>query len=197
MATAAHSLPDAPRPLRLADLVASVSLATDLATGQVLEHGLRRALLAVWLGEEIGVRDEDLSEVYYVALLGTVGCALEAAAFAPYVEDEIAVGTRLATVDPTSTRQMASFFLREAGNNGSPARRLRNMVSVASGGQERSAQVCRAVAMQIAQMLDLAPAVRAALSQCHGKWNGRGPRGLEGEAIRLPTRLYQVARDAE
>ena len=41
--------------VRLAEVVASVSLATDLATGQALEHGLRRALLATWLGEEIGL----------------------------------------------------------------------------------------------------------------------------------------------
>lgn len=30
--------------VRLAELVASLSLATDLATGQPLEHGLRRSL---------------------------------------------------------------------------------------------------------------------------------------------------------
>lgn len=184
------------RPLRLADVVASVSLATDLATGQVLEHGLRRALLAVWLGEELGISSSELGEVYYVALLGTVGCAMEASAFAPYVEDEIEVGTRLAQVDPTSKLKTAAFFLGQAGNNGSPLQRIRNVVSVAMSG-DRSARVCRDVSMQIAEMLDLGPEVRAALSQCHEQWNGNGPRGLEGDAIRLPTRLYQVARDAE
>src|SRR5215217_8941544 len=60
--------------VRLAEVVASLCLATDLATGQPLEHGLRRTLLAVWLGQELGLDENDLSTTYYVALLGSVGC---------------------------------------------------------------------------------------------------------------------------
>ena len=182
--------------VRLAEVVASVSLATDLATGQALEHGLRRALLATWLGEEIGLGRDELSEVYYVAMLGTIGCAMEAAAFARFVEDEIATGERLGTVDPSNPMKFAAFFLKEAGANGSPMKRVRNVVAVASNGNE-SARVCRDVSVQIAQMLDLGPAISAALGQCHEQWNGKGPRGLKGEQIGMSTRLYQVARDAD
>lgn len=184
------------RPVRLADVVASVSLASDLATGQLLEHGLRRALLAVWLGEELRLPAEELHEVYYVALLGTVGCTMEAAAFAPYVDDEIAVGTRLGTVDPTSDLKLAAFFLSQAGAGDGPITRARKVMTVAMR-QDESARVCRDVSVQIAEMLDLGPAVRAALSQCHEQWSGHGPRGLRGDQIQMPTRLYQVARDAE
>jgi hypothetical protein len=63
--------------VRLAAVVASLSLATDLAGGLPLEQGLRRSLLAVWLGEDVGLSDDELSDVYYVALLGTVGCSVE------------------------------------------------------------------------------------------------------------------------
>ena len=63
--------------MRLAEVVASLSLATDLATGQPLEHGLRRALLALWLGADLGLDPAELSDVYYAALLGTVGCPIE------------------------------------------------------------------------------------------------------------------------
>ncbi|MCK9495641.1 MAG: LuxR C-terminal-related transcriptional regulator [Dehalococcoidia bacterium] len=182
--------------MRLADVVASVSLATDLATGQVLEHGLRRALLAVWLGEEIGLSREALSEVYYVALLGTIGCAMEAAAFSQYVEDEIAVGERLSKVDPTSQMKIAAFFLGQAAAAGGPLERAKKVAAVATSG-DQSARVCRDVSVQIADMLDLGPAIRAALGQCHEQWNGKGPRGLSGDALSMPIRLYQVARDAE
>src|SRR6266545_37447 len=37
-----------------------------------LEHGLRRTLLAVCLGQEVGLDPDDLSTSYYVALLGTL-----------------------------------------------------------------------------------------------------------------------------
>src|SRR5688572_14193730 len=87
--------------IRLAEVVACLSLATDLATGQPLEHGLRRALLAVWLGTDLGVGVDELSDVYYVALLGTVGCTIEGSAFAQFFNDDIAFAERVATVDPT------------------------------------------------------------------------------------------------
>jgi hypothetical protein len=73
MLGSANPAPD----VRLADVVASLSLATDLAGGLPLEHGLRRSLLAVWLGEELGLPASELSDVYCVALLGTVGCSVE------------------------------------------------------------------------------------------------------------------------
>jgi hypothetical protein len=56
--------------VRLAEIVGALSLTTDLATGWPIEHGLRRSLLAVWLGEELGLDAAELSDAYCVALLG-------------------------------------------------------------------------------------------------------------------------------
>ena len=42
------------RPLRLAELLASVSLATDLGTGQPLGHALRTCTIAAALAEAMG-----------------------------------------------------------------------------------------------------------------------------------------------
>lgn len=79
----------------LAEAVGSLSLATDLATGQPLEHAVRRSLVAVWLGEALGLAPSDLNDVYYVALLGTVGCAIEGTVFARFGTDDIALSARL------------------------------------------------------------------------------------------------------
>ena len=43
--------PAGEQPLRAAEVVGALSLATDLGTGQPLEHALRTAVLAVRLGE--------------------------------------------------------------------------------------------------------------------------------------------------
>jgi hypothetical protein len=52
--------PSAPSaPLRLAELVAALSLATDLGTGQPMEHALRTCLLAIQLGGELGVGEQE------------------------------------------------------------------------------------------------------------------------------------------
>ena len=48
-----------PVPLRLAEAVAVLSLATDLSMGQPLEHGLRTALVSVRMAQAIGLPEEE------------------------------------------------------------------------------------------------------------------------------------------
>ena len=47
------------------EAVGALSLATDLGTGQPLEHALRTAVLAVRLGELAGASDQELVDTYY------------------------------------------------------------------------------------------------------------------------------------
>ena len=190
-------MPGTPNPaanIRLAEVIASLALATDLATGQPLEHGLRRALLAVWLGEELGLDQDDLSTSYYVALLGTVGCILDGAALSGFVKDEIAVRERMVLLDPSKQFEVAAFFLRHAGAGDPPLRRLSKFLSLARFQQT----VCRDVALQVGGLLDLGPAVREALGQCDEHWNGKGPvLGLKGEEIHQAARLFILCHDVE
>jgi HD-GYP domain-containing protein (c-di-GMP phosphodiesterase class II) len=179
---------------RLAEVVASLSLATDLSTGQPLEHGLRRTLLAVWLGEELGIDAEDLGTAYYVALLGSVGCILDGAVFSEFLRDEIAVRSEMASLDPSRQLQVAAFFARRVGAGEPPWRRLRKLVTISR--QQES--VCRDVALQVGGLLDLGPAIKEALGQCDETWNGKGSvLGLKGEEIQLAARLFMVCHDVE
>lgn len=63
--------------LRFAELLGALSLATDLGMGQPLEHALRTCLVALQLGDRLGLRPAELSDVYHVALLSarTAGLA--------------------------------------------------------------------------------------------------------------------------
>lgn len=184
--------------VRLAEVVASLSLATDLAIGQPLEHGLRRALLAVWLGEDLGLSGEALSTVYYVALLGTVGCTIEGAAFAEFFKDEIAFGEQIATADPTRRFGVVALFLSKVGEGDPPLRRARKLASFARAGPNAANAVCRDVALQLGDMLDLGPEISQAIAQCHEQWDGGGrPRGLKGEQLSIAVRLFHMAHDAD
>src|SRR2546428_13027454 len=71
---AVAALPSVELPIRAAELVGALSIATDLGTGQPLEHALRTAVLAVRLGELAGASAEELADTYYVALLHGSGC---------------------------------------------------------------------------------------------------------------------------
>ena len=63
--------------VRLAELVAALSLATDLGIGQPMEFALASCILAVRLAGQSGFSQDALREVYYQALLRYIGCNAE------------------------------------------------------------------------------------------------------------------------
>ena len=58
----------APQP-RLAEVLATLSLATDLGMGQSMEHMLRQSLVALRLAGRLGLGDDERTVVYYGSLL--------------------------------------------------------------------------------------------------------------------------------
>src|SRR6516162_1253827 len=86
-------------PLRLAELVAALSLATDLGSGQPMEHALRTCLLAIELGGELGVGEQERGDVYYVALLRAIGCVSDAHRVAARFGDEILANAQISLLD--------------------------------------------------------------------------------------------------
>ena len=63
--------------VRLAEVLASLSIATDLGIGQPMEFALSACILAVRLAKKCGYSEEALREVYYQALLRYIGCNAE------------------------------------------------------------------------------------------------------------------------
>jgi HD-GYP domain-containing protein (c-di-GMP phosphodiesterase class II) len=180
--------------VRLAELIASLALTTDLAIGQPLEHGLRRSLLATWLGQEMGLDKAELAAVYYVGLLGSVGCVINASAFADCVKDDIAFRGEMFTLDVASPVQMLRYLLSRAGQEEGPLSRAGKLVRLTS----QSQAVCRDVAMNVGGLMGLSPAVSEALGQCDEHWDGRYTvLGLKGEQISVPARLFLIAQDVE
>jgi hypothetical protein len=76
--------------LRLAELVAALSLGIDLGFGQPMEHILRQCLIALRLAERVGLDDAQRAVVYYTALLVNVGCHTDAHEQAKWFGDDIA-----------------------------------------------------------------------------------------------------------
>lgn len=57
------------QPVRLAELLASLSLALDLGLGQPMEHLLRSCLLAMRFGRALDLPEHELVDVYWLAFL--------------------------------------------------------------------------------------------------------------------------------
>src|SRR6185436_17253372 len=75
--------------VRLAELVAALSLGIDLGFGQPMEHVLRQCLIALRLAERAGLDDHERAAVYYTALLIDVGCHTDAHEQAKWFGDDI------------------------------------------------------------------------------------------------------------
>lgn len=187
-------------PVRLAELVASLSLASDLGMGQPLEHALQTCLLSVRTGRALGLGEEELREVYYVALLRSAGCTADSHAAAERFGDEIAVRAKLATVDSGDMSAMAKFMLLHVGEGNPPVRRARMVAAAFKAGPEdgrRSIAAHCEVAQMLAARLGLGDDVQEGLAQVFERWDGRGlPAGRKGEQTRVSARLVQVTRDA-
>src|SRR2546427_6125302 len=115
----------AERPIRAAEVVGALSLATDLGTGQPLEHALRTAVLAVRLGELAGASVEELSDTYYVALLHASGCTANGHEAAQLFGDDIAHRAAFYLVDPTNPAEGLEVYKANVRLGRSPEVRSR------------------------------------------------------------------------
>ena len=69
------TMPDGER-VRLAEIVASLSLGIDLGFSQPMEHVLRQCLIALRIASRVGLDDDTRAAVYYSALLVNARCGI-------------------------------------------------------------------------------------------------------------------------
>jgi HD-GYP domain-containing protein (c-di-GMP phosphodiesterase class II) len=186
------------QPIRAAELVGALSLATDLGTGQPLEHALRTAVLAVRLGELAGESARELADAYYVALLHASGCTSNSHEATQLFGEDIVHRAAFFLIDPADPDQVLAFYRTHVGPGRPPEVRDRMIEAALSNptrARESFAAMCE-VAQRFARWLELGPGVDAALVYVFARWDGKGPPGgIGGEALPLPARLLHVARD--
>jgi HD-GYP domain-containing protein (c-di-GMP phosphodiesterase class II) len=194
----AEVLPSGEHPIRAAEVVGALSLATDLGTGQPLEHALRTAFLAVRLGELAGASARELTDTYYVALLHASGCTSNGHEALQVYDDDIAHRAAFFLIDTTNPAEVLAFYRANIGAGQPPdVRAARVDAALADAGpraREWFATMCE-VAQRFAGWLELGPDIEAALEFVFARWDGRGFPGVSGDELPLPTRLLHVARD--
>ncbi|HET8758408.1 MAG TPA: HD domain-containing phosphohydrolase [Solirubrobacteraceae bacterium] len=182
---------------RLAEVVAAISLATDLGMGQPLRHALRTSVIATRLAAAADVDVREQPVVYYTALLRYLGCTADAHLMSATFGDEIAARAAFATIDPASGREQLAWLARNVG----PPRRVAKLASAVAEGDRGTRDVyataCE-VARRLAERLGLPEDVQDSLLQAFERWDGKGfPAGAAGEEIGRPARVVALARDAE
>lgn len=115
--------PSGEQPIRAAALVGAMSLATDLGTGQPLEHALRSAVLSVRLGELAGASAQELADTYYSALLHASGCTSNGHEATQLFGDDIEHRAAFFLIDTTNPAEVLAFYRAHVDGRGTSGRR--------------------------------------------------------------------------
>ena len=186
--------------VRLAELVAALSLGVDLGFGQPMEHVLRECMIALRLADRIGLDEAERSTVYYAALLVNVGCHSDAHEQAKWFGDDIALRSGKYEHEFRSLRAAAAT-MKLVGSGNPPLHRFRvGLEFVVSGRRDLDGMIARhsSLARLLADRLGLPNAVQEAVGAAYEQWDGRGwPGGLAGDRIPIAARLTQFAEFVE
>ena len=186
--------------IRTAEVIGSLSLATDLAIGLPFEHGLQCTLVALRLVDRLGLDVETATQAYYGCLLFYAGCTTDADISAALFPD----GALLEHFNPVmfgSRAQTMRGILRALADpdRSRPVRAIQGAVRLprATRGHEHHIVAMCEVAEMLSDRLSLPKPIRSLFRGFTARWDGTGtPRGLGGQDLPIALRIVQVARDA-
>ena len=186
--------------VRLAELVAALSLGVDLGFGQPMEHMLRQCLIALRVAERIELDEQRRADVYYTALLVGVGCHSDAHEQAKWFGDDIALKSGKYDHEFHSLRAAAAG-MRRLGSGHAGSHRFRVALEFAlSGHREVADMISQHAAMtrMLGEQLGLTDPALDALGAAYETWDGRGwPGNLKGDQVPLASRVAQLAEFVE
>lgn len=173
-----------------------ISLGTDLGMGQPMDHVMRQSLIALRLAERLGLDEAARAVVYYVGLLGWVGCHVDAYEQAKWFGDDRALKADARGVDMAGVAAQAFVLSRVGAGRGLAERARLGVRFVGEGRRVANEMIANhwLATNELAARLGLAPDVRQALYQTFERWDGNGvPAEVKGEEILVPARLVTLA----
>jgi HD-GYP domain-containing protein (c-di-GMP phosphodiesterase class II) len=184
--------------LRLADLLAALSVATDLGTGNEPEKAIRSCLLATELARSMGLTETQSRDVYYTTMVLHLGCTAPSHELGHLFGDDVGVMSRGEHTDESTLG--GSLAVLGLAGRGTGVRRVGHLARVVAAGKEGGATVLRSVCevgTRLAERLHLGAGVVTALRDSTETWDGSsGAFGRAGDDIALPARLALVATQA-
>jgi HD-GYP domain-containing protein (c-di-GMP phosphodiesterase class II)/DNA-binding CsgD family transcriptional regulator len=179
----------------LTEMLAALSLATDLGSGFAPEKGLRVCLVGMAVGTQAGIRDRELADLFQSTLLLALGCTAFATENAGYFDDDLAFQRAMHRLDVTDPESMQSFG-SWAGEDRAAILRARFIEIAPTVGPQATAAACEA-SRSLGAKLGLRADSIAALDHVHERWDGHGLPGVYGgEDLPLIARVMHLAEQA-
>lgn len=187
--------------LRLAELLATVSLATDLAHDVASESALRDALLAASLARLAGWPDHEVRDAYYLALLYHVGCT---AAVAPQSKlgagDDIAVRHWLSEADFADRPQLMRLTATKVTRGWGPGEWARSLPALLTAERDMPSALASVadVACGLSQRLGAPRGAVDALRHAYARWDGKVFTDIpSGQELSRASRLVHLIHVAQ
>jgi HD-GYP domain-containing protein (c-di-GMP phosphodiesterase class II) len=187
--------------VRIAELVATLSYASDLGLGQPIAHCMRQTVIALRLAALAGASDRELEATYYLGLMMNVYCHADASEQAKWFGDDISMKSDTFDMLDMSTARMVTLLWRRAGSHGGGVARARRLATFPVAGVKQMLSFATThctLGAQFAERIGLDEAACVAIRQGYEQWDGKGyPDHLRGEEIGLPARLVALAGPVE
>lgn len=184
--------------LRLADLFAALSVATDLGMGQEPEKAIRACLIATELARASGLPEPAVRDVYYTSMLQHLGCTASMHELVDLFAEDRDVLVHAERTDEADLRGLVTMLaLAGRGTGLGRGRYVARMLAAGSGGSREMMRATCETGARMAARLHLGAGVEAALAESTEIWDGSsGAYRHRGDDIPLPTRFSLVATQA-
>ena len=183
--------------IRVAEVLAALSLTTDLATGAPFEKGLRVCLVADELARRTGFTEAGRTAVFQTTLLRSIGCTSHAPENAEEFVDDTAFQRALKQLDPGDPEAFGEQLERFGEWTDRPAALSARFVEIAGTVGPRAASTGCEVSRALAPGLHACSEAVRALDDVYERWDGHGiPLGRRATELAPETRVLHVAEQA-
>ena len=191
------------QPVTLAEILSALSFALDITEGARPGHSVRACLLGMRLGEQIGLSDQVLADLYYALLLKDIGCSSNSARMADaFAADDQVVKQHFKFIDREKlgkpNREALTFVWENVAPTAGVWNRIRQIYRMIRSPGDLTAEVIEARCERgavILHKLGLGIETCAAVYSLDEHWNGHGlPDHLVAQDIPLLGRICAVAQ---
>jgi len=183
--------------IRLADVLAGLSLISDHGLGLPPDDAVRSCLVATALARKLDLHESEVADVFYDALLEHIGCMGYAHETAQVWGDDLAANRAAQRTNFADPKELFTAYLPTLLRDVEGRERVQvaaHFFTRGPGFLRRFATASCEVAAQTARRLRLPQEVQLSLRQYSEWWNGKGaPEGVKGEEIALTARVVHVA----
>jgi putative nucleotidyltransferase with HDIG domain len=190
-------------PIRVSEVISSLSFALDLTEGQPVGHSIRSCVFGMHIAKEIGLPVDVQGDLYYALLMKDAGCSTNASKmFQILGTDDIQAKRDVKTTDWTRVGWESLEYALSHVRTGAPfLERVRALFDLAIHHKKNSQEMvqirCERGAA-IARRIGLSEATASAIHSLDELWNGSGhPAGLRGKEIPLLARILNLAQTVD